>query len=299
VSTFAQPHPRGHALRLARPRWLALALVGVAVGLIAVAVVGPLLSGLIEYRVSQTLRNQTVGLDAVSLFVVAPLAVASAVLVIRELVFGPVMALGIGAYTSYMFVQYILGPDYAHRAGNNERLFPLALFLFVCGWAVALAAWNALNPEELSLSLPPRRARLIGLYLLPILAFAAFARYLPQLADWMSSAPSDKSYLAGPTFSWTIALLDLGVFLPLTVATCIGLVRGRRWAAQALYTVVGWFSLVGPAVAAMAISMYVKGDPNASVANTAFMSALGLVFVCLAVFVYWPLFHRDRVETRT
>ena len=56
-------------------------------------------------------------------------------------------------------------------------------------------------------------------------------------------------YLAGPAFSWAIALLDLGVFLPLTVATCVGLARGRPWAQKALYTVAGWFGLVGLAVA--------------------------------------------------
>ena len=104
-------------------RWPALGLVAVSVGLAAVALLGPLVFELIDYRVSETLRNQTIGLDAVSLLFVAPLALIAAVLVLRRHIAGPALALGIGAYTSYMFVQYILGPDYANRGGNNERLF--------------------------------------------------------------------------------------------------------------------------------------------------------------------------------
>jgi hypothetical protein len=91
-------------------RWLAAGLLMIAAGLAVVALLGPLAFEVIDYRVTETLRNQTIGLDAVSLFVVAPLALLAVVLVVRGHVAGPALALGIGAYTSYMFVQYILGP---------------------------------------------------------------------------------------------------------------------------------------------------------------------------------------------
>ena len=282
--------PPAPATRVAvgqRSWWLALGLAAIGVGLAAVSVLGPLVFELIDYRVGETLRNQTIGLDAVSLFLVAPLALIAAVLVLRRLIAGAALALGIGAYTSYMFVQYILGPDYATRGGNNERLFPLAVFLFALGWGVALAAWNTIDVERLPRS--RRRERRIGRFILPVLALAAFGRYVPSLIDWMSSSPEDKNYLAGPSFSWAIAMLDLGVFLPATIAACVGLVRGTRWAPKALYTVVGWFGLVGPAVAAMAITMYVNDDPIASTGSTVFMSVLGGAFLLLALFLYRPL----------
>lgn len=272
-------------------RWLAPGLVAISVGLAAVALLGPLVSELIDYRISETLRNQMIGLDAVSLLFVAPLALIAAALVLRRHIAGPPLALAIGAYTSYMFVQYILGPDYANRGGNNERLFPLALFLFALGWGVALAAWNAIDVERQPRS--RRRERRIGRFILPVLALAAFGRYVPSLIDWMSSSPGDKNYLAGPSFSWAIAMLDLGVFLPTTVAACVGLVRGARWAPKALYVVVGWFGLVGPAVAAMAFTMYVNDDPIASGGNTVFMSVLGGAFLLLALFLYRPLLRRS------
>jgi hypothetical protein len=132
---------------VARSRpWLALGLLVIGSGLVAVALLGPLASGLIDYRVTETLRNQTIGLDAVSLFLVAPLCILAAIRASQGQVAGPALALGIGAYTSYMFVQYIVGPDYADLPGNNERLFPLCLLLFAAGWIVALAAWQAVAP---------------------------------------------------------------------------------------------------------------------------------------------------------
>jgi hypothetical protein len=265
-------------------RRLANGLFVIGSGLAAVALLGPLGSGVVDYRVTETLRNQTIGLDIVSLFLVAPLCVLAAILVLRRHVVGPALALGIGAYTSYMFVQYILGPDYRNLPGNNERLFPLCLLLFAAGWIVALVAWNAGDVDRNPMS--RRRDRLIGRVVLPVLAFLTFFRYLPALADWMSAAPEDEGYLAGPSFSWAIAMLDLGVFLPATVAACVGLVRGTTWAHNALYTVVGWFGLVGVAVAAMAITMYVNDDPNASGASVVFMTALGLAFAALAFWVF-------------
>jgi hypothetical protein len=291
----ARTRDRGRSANNAAPaRGLAVGLIAIGVVLAAVALLGPFGTGVIDYHVTETLRNQTIGLDAVSLLVVGPLSLLAAFLVVRRDVTGPALALGIGAYTSYMLVQYILGPEYERLPGNNELLFPLYLALFALGWIVALAAWNELEVERLPQQ--PRRDRVLGRVVLPLLALLAFGRYLPALVDWMSSTPEDKGYLAGPTFSWAIAMLDLGVFLPATVAACVGLVRGTRWAYKALYLVVGWFGLVGPAVAAMAITMYVDDDPNSSGASALFLTTLGLLFAVLALSVYWPLFRATRLS---
>jgi hypothetical protein len=102
---------------------LALGLAAIGIGLAAVGLLGPFAAGVIDYHVTDTLRNQTIGLDAVSLLVVAPLSFLAALLVIRRHVAGAALALGIGAYTTYMLVQYILGPEYERLPGNNELLF--------------------------------------------------------------------------------------------------------------------------------------------------------------------------------
>lgn len=69
---------------------------------------------------------------------------------------------------------------------------------------------------------------------------------------------------------------------------------GRARPRTRTYTVTGWFGLVGPAVAAMAITMVANGDPNASTGTALFMSLLGLSFLALSLVVYRPLLrHRD------
>jgi hypothetical protein len=278
----------------ARPgfrRWLTAGLIVIALGLAAVALLGPLIGDVVAYRVTGTFRTQTIGLDAVSVAVVAPLSLFAAVLVRRGHVAGPALALGVGAYTTYMFLQYILGADYAHLPGDNERLFPLYLVLFAAGWLVALGAWSAL--EDGCRATSRRRDRLIGRVLLPALAFVTFVRYVPAIADAVSPAPG-RAYLAGPSFFWAIAMLDLGVLLPAIALTCVGLMRGTGWAQRALYLVVGWLGLVGLAVGGMAIALYVNGDPTVTAASTVLMIVLGLAYAALAVAAYRPLFDRGR-----
>ena len=297
MTTPARPRPHaaqvgaGESMRASTHsrRWLATGLAAIGVGLALVAVLGPLGTEAIDYRVTETLRNQTIGLDIVSLVLVAPLSLLAAVLVLRGHLAGFAFAPAIGAYTSYMLLQYVLGPDYASLPGNNERLFPLCLFLFASGWMVALHAWRAVPAGELPRAGRPNRA--IAL-VLAVLGFVTFVRYVPALADWMSAVPEDEVYVAGPDFAWAIALLDLGIFLPATVAACVGLFRGASWALKLTYAVVGWFGLVGAAVAAMAIAMYVNDDPTASGGNTVFMVALGVAFALFALFLYRPLARR-------
>src|SRR3954453_20408866 len=96
---------------LATRPWLARGRVGLAAGLALLAVLGPLLTGAVDYRVSETLRDQTIGLDAVSLCLVAPLALVAAALVRRGRAAGPALALPVGLYTAYMLAQYVLGPE--------------------------------------------------------------------------------------------------------------------------------------------------------------------------------------------
>jgi hypothetical protein len=154
--------------------WLGLGLLALGIGLAASSLIGPLVADAIDFHVTETLLNQMIGLDAVSLVVVAPLSVVAGVLVLRRHAAGPPVALAVGAYTAYMLVQYILGPDYLGLPGDSQVLFPLYLALFTLGWGTALAAWNAVDVERLPRS--RSRDRLVGGVVLPLLGFLALFR---------------------------------------------------------------------------------------------------------------------------
>jgi hypothetical protein len=271
-------------------RWLAIGLVALGAGLFTNSLLGPLIGDVIRYRFSETLLNQGIGLDAASLFLVAPLSVSAGILTLRSHPAGPVLALGPAVYTAYMSVQYAIGPEYLELPGNNERFFPFHLLLFVLAILVAVGAWAAIDHENL----PPmsrRAARRLGGVLLALGALL-FLRYLPGLIDLMGGESSVPEYLENPTTFLLIALMDLGVFLPAAVGAGIALRGEASWANKGLYGIVAWFALVAVAVAAMTITMQVNDDSAASVGQTATFIVAAVVFVALALWVHRPLFER-------
>src|SRR4051812_26872611 len=199
-----------------RSRWLGVCLLALAASLAALSVLGLLITGAIHWRIRPTILSQLYGLDTVSLAVAAPLAAVAGALSLRGRPLGALLGVGPAAYAVYMVPQYVLGPDYADVAGDSERWFPLLLILFVLGVVAAVLAWSQLRLWEPRGS--GRVESLVGRRLLPAAAIVVFIRYIPTLADWMSATPTAKDYIAGPSFSWTIALLDLGLALPATIA---------------------------------------------------------------------------------
>jgi hypothetical protein len=270
-----------------RSRWLGACLLALAASLTSLSVLGPLVTGVIHWRIRPTILSQLYGLDTVSLMVVAPLAVVAGALSLRDRPLGALLGVGPAAYAVYMVPQYLLGPDYAHLAGDNERWFPLLLIVFVLAVVAAVLGWSRLRMYE-----PRGSARiesLVGRRLLPAAAAVVFIRYIPTLADWMSATPAAKDYIAGPNFSWTIALLDLGLALPATVAVAIGYRQTAPWARRGLYALASWFALVGAAVAGMAIAMQVRADPAMTPAQMIVMTVLGAALIALAVVLYVPV----------
>src|SRR3954447_18364744 len=124
-----------------RPRWLGVCLLAPAASLTALSVLGPLIAGVIHWRIRPTILSQLYGVDAVSLMLVAPLAAVAGALSRRGRPLGALLGVGPAAYAVYMVPQYLLGPDYAHVAGDNERWFPLLLIVFELGVVAAVLAW--------------------------------------------------------------------------------------------------------------------------------------------------------------
>lgn len=287
-------------------RALGWGLIAVGVGLMVNSVLGPLLLEVIRYRFSESLLNQAIGLDAVSLAAIGPLAVAAGALALRSHPHAPVLALGPAFFVTYMLVQYIVGPEYLRYEGNNERFFPFHLALFILGAGLGIAAWREIDPRTLPQA-SQKTARWVGWVLIVSALFLVFGLHLPGLADAMSKSPNETAYLDSPTSFWVVKFMDLGIVVPAAVATAIGVLRQANWASKAMYAAVGWLTLMAAAVTAMAVTMQANGDPDASPVLTVGFGAITVALAWLTVRVYMPLFRtapgadsdRDSYRTTT
>jgi hypothetical protein len=270
------------------PRWIGLGVASIALGtgLIANSLLGPFVADVVHYPWSSSMQNQAIGLEAVSLLVVGPLCVVAGLVAIRGRAVAPVLAFGPAAYTAYMAVQYVIGPGYVYYAG----ILPLHLALFVLGLGVAVAAWNAARPERLPM-MSRRSERRYAVVLLGLAAFVV-SRYVPNLFAAIAGDPIAPEFRRDVSMYWSIVLLDLGVVVPATVAGALCLLRGSVWARKSVYAIVGWFALVPPSVAAMAIVMLVRGDPDASAGQATVLTAAAAVFAAFAVRLYVSSFGR-------
>lgn len=273
--------------------WLAVALLVLGVGLAINSLLGPFAADLVDYPLSETLLNQTIGLDAVTLLLVSPLSLLAGLLALRRHPLALFLGLALGSYTAYMFVQYVVGPAHLHYPGA----LPLQLGLFTLGWVVAARSWSLSSSVELP-ALTPRARRVHAVVLLALGGFVIL-RYLPAIPAALDGDPIPDESLQDPSMFWTIVLMDLGIFVPLALAAGVGLLRGAAWAGRVLYGAVGWFVLVTVAVAAMSLSMVANDDPNAAVAQLVLFAATALVVVTYAAWLYLPLATKGSLWRRS
>ncbi|MEU8655375.1 nitroreductase/quinone reductase family protein [Actinoplanes philippinensis] len=266
-----------------------LILLGTAVA--TVAMLGPLVSGVLRYRTSPTSLNQIIGGDAAALAVVAPATVAVGVLALRGHRAAPVLALAPSIFVVYTYTQLILGNEFLRWPGNIERFFPLLLAVFLLAATLAIRAWQSTPQAEL----PATSAdadRTAGIVLLAIAAFVVAGLHLPTFVDAMRDQPTSVQYLSSPTAFWLVKFMDLGIVVPAAIAVGIGALRHRQWARKPMYTLVGAYTLIGASVTGMAIVMTARNDPDASagvITGSALMTALLTV---ITGYLYRPLFRR-------
>lgn len=143
-----------------------MGLLTLAASLAVNSLLGPLVAGIVTYPLSETLMNQTIGLEAISLLVVAPWSLGAAVAIYRDHPAGPVLGMAPSSYAAYMFFQYIVGPEYV----EYPAVLPLHLAIFVLSWIVLLVARNGVRADALP-PLSPRRRRAAGGVIFLLAAF--------------------------------------------------------------------------------------------------------------------------------
>jgi hypothetical protein len=219
-----------------------------------------------------------VGGEIISLFAAAPLAVLAGVLWLRGSRLAPVLALAPALYAVYMYVQYILAPEYKRYQGNNEYFFPLYAVLIILSWALAVHSWATSGRMQLGLPSNGLRQALAGLLILLSTVFTL--TWVASIAEVLGGG-SVTEYEEHPTLFWLVRLMDLAFIIPVALITAWGLIRRAGWAVRLSYAVVGFQTLLVGAVAGMAWRDDPAADPVLLAVTMVITLALAVAYVLL------------------
>lgn len=233
-----------------------LGLIGI--GIAASSILGPLALNVIRLRTSESIENQFIGGEIVSLGLVAPVAIAAGVLWLRDHRLAPALALAPALYAVYTYASVVFAQEYTRFDGNAERFFPLYTALAGGGAAIAISAWSRLASRPVAV--PSRRLRrTLGSILVGAGSLIALA-WAQQIRLVVTGHPMTE-YLDGPSLFWFIKFADFGFVIPAMLATGAGLFRSNPTAIRAAYGLSGFLTCLAGSVMGMGIAMALKADP--------------------------------------
>lgn len=279
-------------------RPIALASAALGIGIAATALLGPLWLDVIRQHIAADIENQVVGADAVSLLVVAPLALAGGWLWWHDHRLAPAVTFGPAAYAAYIEFQYIAGSEYERYPGNSEDFFPLFFTVLLLGIAVAVASWSRLAVA----ALPSRRVVVAAAAVMIGAGGLLGLAWVKAIADVIGGTETSE-YLDAPGLFWLVKTMDLALVIPAAIATGAGLLRHSPAASRAASGVTAWLALMMASVAAMGAVMWARDDPSASPAFVVVLVPAAVAMGLLAV-AFWrarlgaasrPDLHHPRV----
>jgi len=258
-----------------------LASVALGIGIAAVALLGPLWLGEIQQHISANVENQVVGADAISLLLVAPLAVLGGLLWWRGHPLASSLTFGPAAYAVYIHFQYIVGSEYERYPGNSERYFVLFYAIVMLGLLVATLSWSQLGTP----ALPSRRVQILAAGLLIGVSALLGLAWIKAIADLIGGTRTTE-YLEAPVLFWLVKTMDLAFVIPAAVATGVGLLRRSALAARVAAGMTCWLALMMASVAAMGVVMWLNDDPSASPLFVVVLVPAAIVMAALTV-AFW------------
>ena len=258
--------------------------------LLALALLGPLGSGSIVYRSSESAIMQVEGNDISNLFLMVPLLLIGGVLALMRrdgakylLVLTPITLM-------YYALSVGIGQEWASVPGNVERYFFLFLALIIGGLVLLIGTMSMFS----RLDAPHFKARglrlFVGLTVLFLVLFGAM--WMMQTIEVMNTGDlADHSYTAAPTAFWTIRYLDLGISIPVGFIALYLLLSKPERAYSLVLLFFGFFVTTATAVNAMGIAQVLSND---TAQNLVPMLA---VFMILGALAYGLLYYmvRDKV----
>jgi hypothetical protein len=251
------------------------AFVGAAI-VAAVAVLGPLGLGAIQYRTSQSGIWQTAGIDAVNLILIVPLLlIGGTLLILRRdsakyfLIMTPVTLFSLAFEAG-------VGEEWSLYSGNSERF----AWLFIVEIIVALVLLVGSLPLFSKQDVPRFGRRSLKVYvgfvtLLLVLFAAMWMQELIQVST--AGNTTSGSYASSPVAFWMVRFMDLGISIPLGFLGMYLLLTRPERAYSLVLLFFGFFVTMGTAVTAMGIVMVINHDPQAQAGSLAIFPLLTIM----------------------
>ncbi len=249
--------------------------VVLGVALLAAAVLGPLVTDGVRFRMSSDALVQYVGAEIVTVIVAVLLLVCGPGW-LAGWKWVPAVAAGVAAYVVYTFFTVVTGQEYTRYQGNVEKAF--LLYVAITALAVALLVTSFRVLASAGDVQGPRRAS--GWVLIAIGAVVALL-WLGQLAGFYRTGPTPE-YESATALFWLIKYLDLGVVIPLAVITGVLQRTPSPGTDAAAVTMLGFLTWLLLALVFMALEMLREGTPGAS-----WVLAIGALVLLVPPAVLW------------
>ncbi len=261
------------------PRYVVSITAFICAGALALmAILGPLGTGTIHYRTSQSGIWQIEGGDLVNLLLITPILLIGGTLhaVRRDsskylLILPPITLM----YTGFSIG---IGQEWSNPSytGNVEDYFWLYMILVIGGLILLVASLSMFTEKDTPVFKPRSLRIYVGVMGVFLLMFAAM--WISELSQVVSTGDtSSGSYGDAPTLFWVIRYFDLGITIPLGfLALFLLLTRPERSYSMVLLFF-GFFITLGTAVNSMGWVMYINEDPEFQPGSLVIFSVLGVL----------------------
>lgn len=240
-------------------------IVAAYVGALVVAtlaVLGPLILGVIHYPMSQSGVWQAMGVDAVNLLVMVPVLVLGGTLLLMRrdgakyfLILAPVTLFSLA-------IEAGAGQEWSKYAGNAQQF----AWLYIVEVIVALVLLVGALPMFSEKDAPAFNRRGLRIYvafvtLLLVLFTVMWLQELVQVST--TGNTTSGSYQNSPAAFWAVRFMDLGVTIPLGFLGMYLLLTRPAKAYALVLLFFGFFVTMGTSVTAMGLVMFLNHDPEA------------------------------------
>lgn len=276
--------------------WYIVGIVAIicAVTLIAIAVLGPALLGIIQYRTSPSGITQTIAFDITDLLLLAPILLIGGILQLAKrnvskyfLILSPITLMTVG-------LEYGLAQEWNSTYSGNVEAFSWLFLTLIVGGLILLFGSLPLFTQE---DAPDFKKKTLRIYVLIMSLFLLLfaVMWASQILEVIKTGTtSSGDYLAAPNGFWVVRYFDLGITIPVGFLALLLLLSKPKKAYPIILLFFGFFITLGTSVNVSAILLVLKHDPSISGSG-----AGGLViFPVLGILAYAGLFYLIKDKLR-